>query len=580
MILRTSTLLAFLVLFLGCAPSQQRRTGQPLKRAPSAFPAAAALDEIEARPVPTPERAEPIYDTETWKLTGPLPVASEAAPRKGTGPWDKAFAAALEGKATLRPTEAMHCVAREIGRYQLEKSGRPPEDLQRFILARCGAISPTVQGMSSVNEMPVKVSEKEAVDSAGTLLTNVANDLSAAGEPLDVGLWFGRVGTKAIVSVAAAPRDIEMPPLAMSVSDGRVTLQGTLRSSAAHVVARVNRGRFESATCEADESVVLPSFSFTCAADPADAHARIELFSYPPDRVLGHSLAAFLVSPGGKPLTDTFQRTAPKVPADAGPGIAAGFLATLNVVRREAGLLEVRATDAQTETAGRVAPHYFSSSTTREKRDKTADIVALGMLAGWKVDGIVHDGMLTSAWSSDAADPSRLLSAMLESPSGRSVLLDRDADVIAIGTMQDPERHFLGALVTVYRLFEYVSPDARVRTVFERIDKLRAARGQPVAAFMKGLGKESEVAARSIEIAHVDPAIALDSFLEASVPKAKRAMRGYVVETSSLDSFDLPDDFTEAASFPVAIAVAYHRPPGEPWGRWVILMVTFANEKA
>lgn len=576
-LLRSYAVVALLVLSIGCAPSQH---GGKLKRAPSRFPAASKLAEIEARPPPPQQKEDPIYDTETWKLVGPLPSVSEAAPRTASGPWDKAFASVLATKPSLRPTEAMHCVAREIGRYQLEKTGRPPEDLQRFILARCGAVSPSVQGLSSVNDLPATVTDEQALKSALLLLADTAEKLARRGEPLDVGLWFGRSGTKAIISVSAASRDVDVAPLAMSVAGGRVTLQGTLRSPAAHLNARVNRGRFESATCEEDESVALPAFSFTCVADPADAHARIELFSYPPERVLGHSIAAFLVSPGGKPLTDTYQRNAPKVPADAGAGFAGGFLAALNGVRREAGLLDVRATDAQTETASRVAPHYFASELKNDKNDKTADVVALGMLAGWRVDAIVHDGMLTSAWSSDTSDPGRVLSAMLESPGGRHVLLDRDADVIALGTMLDPERHFLGALVTVYRLFEYMSPEARTKIVFDRIDKLRAEKGQSVAAYLKGLEAESEAAVHFVETLHLDPGVALDRFLKGSTPKAKRAMRGYVVETGSLDSFKLPDDFVEAAQFPVAIAVAYHRPPGEPWGRWVIMLVTIANEKA
>ena len=48
----------------------------------------------------------------------------------------------------------------------------------------------------------------------------------------------------------------------------------------------------------------------------------------------------------------------------------------------------------------------------------------------------------------------------------------------------------------------------------------------------------------------------------------------------SLDDFRLPTDYSEAAFLPVAVAIAYHKPKGEPWGRWVIMMVTFASERA
>lgn len=569
---------------LSCAPAQTGKVarGKPLQRSPSPFPAAKRLTEIAEKPVPVQEAVELIADTETWTLAGPLPDAVDTAPRKGTGPWDAAFAEAVARERSLRATESMHCVARELGRYQLAKSGRPPQDLQRFILGRCGAAGDDVRHLSSTNEIPDSVTDAEAAESAKDTLAQAVADLGAAGEALDVGLWFGREKGRAIILFAATGRVVDLEPIPMAVSKGKVTVKGTLRVPAATLLARVNRGRFESKECTPDDWVLLPDFSFSCAVDPADALARIEVFSYPPERILGHSIAGILVAPSGKTLTGTFQRFVPKTPTDPKAALADGFLAALNGVRREAGLLDVRATEAQTAMAHRVAPHYFAGeeARTKEARDAVADVVALGMLAGWSVDGTVHNGMLASAWTSDTGDPARLLASMLESPSGRAVLLDVDADVIAIGAVQQPDRHFLGALVTVYRLFEYVQPDARIRTVLARMDVLRAEKGQPETTFIKGLAAETDAAMNAVEKDHLDPAIALDRLLQGASVKARKSMRGYVIEARTLDDFRLPADYTEAAFLPVAVAVAYHRPEGEPWGRWVIMVATFASEPA
>jgi hypothetical protein len=271
----------------------------------------------------------------------------------------------------------------------------------------------------------------------------------------------------------------------MAVSNGKVTIRGTLRVPAASVDARVNRGRFESRECTPDDRTLLPEVKFTCHVDPSDALARIEVSSYPPDRILGHSIAGLLVAPSGEKLTSTWHRAAHK-PVDAQTPLADGFLAALNGVRRDAGLREVTAAKAQSEIASRVVPHFFApQGSTKEARDALADAIALGMLAGWSVEGTVHDGMLAADGTSDTGDPARLIASMLESPSARSVLLDPDADVIAIGALRQPERGFLGALVTVYRLFEHVPPEARIQKVVARMDALRAERGQPPATVLQ-----------------------------------------------------------------------------------------------
>ena len=568
--------LAFVLALAGCAPAK-------LKRPPSPFPAAAKLGEIGARPVPAAPKADPIADAESWKLAGPLPETAGAAEAwSGKGPWAGAFAEALAGKPSLRATVGMECVAREMGRYELAKSGRPPEELQRYILGRCGVVSAMLTFSSTVDPIDDRVTDESAATASKDAIATTLTELANLGSSLDVGLWFGREKGRAAVVVAATERTVDLEPVPVKVTGGRVALRGTLRSAAAHVEARINRGRFESLACEADASVALPSFAFTCEADPADASAWVEVFAYPPERILGRAVAGVLVAPSGKPLGLEYRRpVGGVVAAAAGTDFAAGFLAALNAVRKDAGLLEVRATDAQTATANRVAPHYFANVVEGGgSGERTADVIALGMLAGWNVDATVHNGMLASAWTADGADPGRLLGAMLQSPSSRAVLLDRDADVIAIGTSATPETKFLGALITVYRIYEYVTPEARLKKVLERMDALRAQKGLGQTAYIKGLGFESEKAVHMVETSHLDPGIALDSFLRASTQKSRRAMRGYVVETPTLDDFRLPPDLLEQSFLPVAAAVAYHRPRGEPWGRWVVMFVTFADEKA
>jgi hypothetical protein len=326
--------------------------------------------------------------------------------------------------------------------------------------------------------------------------------------------------------------------------------------------------------------VALPAFSFTCDADAADAQAWIEISVLPPERILAHEVGTLLVSPAGPELTKVYSRPAVKAGgAGSATDVATGFLDAINVVRSEAGLTPVRSTEAQTAVANRVAPHYFNAALAGG-RGQVADFVALGMLAGWKVDGIVHQGALTSAWSGQSTDPRRLVASMLETPTGRHVLLDRDADVIAVGAVLQPEWRFLAAIVTVYTTYEPVPAEERARRVSERITKLRAAKGLSAPVPIADLSKEVAAAVERIEVAHYAPKQALQSFTQDVSTKSHKPVLGYVFETRDLDDFELPPEIEEAAYLPLETVIAYHRPPGEAWGRWVIIVITVPSTPA
>lgn len=570
-------LIAVLLASSACAPKKKSR-----------FPKPEALRALEAQPVPTPDRADPISDVDTWKLQGPLPSRVEAVPRAGTGPWDALLADATSPYASLRRTEAMHCVARELGRFELSQNGRPAEDLQRYVVARCGVGAASVIATSStIESLDDRATDEGLAATSRDVVQRAVQQLAESKDstPLDVGLWFGREGSNGLLMIAACPRRVDIEPASMGAeAGGRIVVRGTVRIAAMEVTAAVNRGRFEAKECVRDESVELPGFAFVCETDPADEEAWIELGALPPDRVLGYELASLLVAPGGASPSDTYRRPgivggAAVKEATNSTELAAGFLQALNAVRTQAGLLEVRATDAQTAVANRVAPHFFAAAAGLQP-EAVADTVALGMLAGWNVDGIVHDGLLTSAWTGHSTDPRRLLASMLDSPGGRTVLLDRDADVIALGTVLEPERRFLGALVTVYRLYEFVSPEARAKTVREHIAKERAKKGLSAPAQIEGLSADVLLAVSAIEQRGTDPQLALSQLLQRMSNRARKPVHGWVLEAHALDEFELPPNMLDSAFLPIELAIAYRKPKGEPWGRWVILVVTFAESPA
>lgn len=567
------------VVLAGCGP-KTARSGPGLFK-PNAFPKEEKLDALSARPAPTPQ-AEAIADVESWTLLAPLPIAYGPAPRVPASPIEAAFGEAVKGKPRLRFTEPMTCVARQLARFHAVNAATPAEDLERFIVARCGSPAVSLQTLvSRTDGVEEAVTDDRLAEAAKGTLARAAADLGAQPEELDVGVGLAREAGKVVILFAAAARPADVDLLSMAAKDGRVAVTGVVRRKAGTLVASVNRGRFEAARCVRDESVPLPKFSFTCEVDAKDAAAWIGIAAIPPERLLSTYVAYLLVAPGGGLLPDTYRRPAlPGTASAPAAGIAEGFLDAVNQVRVEAGLPRVRASESQASIADRVAPHFFAASY-RLVPESVADTVALGLMAGWKVDdAIVHNSLFTSAWTGQSTDPRRLVASMLDSPGGRTVLLDREADVLAIGTVSHPEMRFLGAVVAAYRVYEHVGADVRAAKVNARITKLRAAKGLGPAKVISGLSKEVEAAVARIETQRYAPKQALQSFLADVTLKAQRSTQGYVFETRDLDDFEIPEDIAESAELPMEIAVAYHRPAGEAWGRWVVLVVTFASERA
>jgi hypothetical protein len=50
-------------------------------------------------------------------------------------------------------------------------------------------------------------------------------------------------------------------------------------------------------------------------------------------------------------------------------------------------------------------------------------------------------------------------------------------------------------------------------------------------------------------------------------------MRGYVIETTSLDGLEIPDEVIRKPSLRLEIGVTHHRPPGAAWAQLVIVVV-------
>ncbi len=310
----------------------------------------------------------------------------------------------------------------------------------------------------------------------------------------------------------------------------------------------------------------------SCELDRGDDIARMTLSIVPPGRFLSQAALDLVLWPKGKPQ-DTYTRSSigsPRHVSDGGTA-AIRLVEMANEVRKRAGMSPLALSERQSRDAAQLAPHFFASMIGGNQPmpggpGSAADVVALGMMAGWNVEGVVQRGAFTAAWVTQSDDLDRLLSTALEFPVGREVLLD-----------PDPKSPSIAALFSTYVLFAEEEHDAFVKQVYERLAAARAERGQRPPDRLGELAPLATQAASRIQ-AGVMPKQALDEFVGQSMEQLQRSVSGWILEINELSQLEFPEDFLTKPSLGISVSVAHRRPEGDPWGRYVVLFVAAEPE--
>jgi hypothetical protein len=200
--------------------------------------------------------------------------------------------------------------------------------------------------------------------------------------------------------------------------------------------------------------------------------------------------------------------------------------------------------------------------------------VALGMMAGWEVQDIVQEGRFASMWLVESRDVASLLSDALEHPGARMALLEPDASRIAIGSIagEEGESAYVAAIASTYQLFSEKEHRANAALVVDELTRARAARDRSAPQTLDAVVPLAVAAAARVQAGGV-PQEVLGDLIQDSVDTLERSVTGWVAETQDLAAIRFPDDFLDRRDLEVAIAVSVHRPEGEAWGRYVVLMV-------
>ena len=544
------------------------------KRSPlhTEFPKPDALTDLAAHtPAPLPgdwSAAEP----DAWTLAGPFPARLERTPRAPSNPWETLVASAAAGHPGAELTESMTCVAREEGRFYLSNSAQPSEALRDFLRDRCGEIAEEV------------TTDLQAIDDVGTatddqLREKVAAEITdrvgklATGDHVALGIWFGRDagGKRAALAISSGSPSVEIDPIAFTPgADGKITLRGRARFPVTGLEATLTRGSLSYGYCDADENVAAPSFSFTCQVDPTDERAQIEMFAVPEGHALGKSVLSLLVWPKGAPSAG-WKRTVLPYAATPGDDLAHDFVSRVNALRATAGMRPVELDARESADATALAMHYFGALFGFEP-SHYADVIALGLEAGWHVDGPVEWGRMCSEVSPGSRDAIGLLGAMVQRPLGRIVLLDPAAGRLALGAVRFAGGRAMGTLVTSYALHEAEPEDDLMTDVAKEIAKKRVSAGHTPGRILLDLRSDGRAAAANVA-GGASPDKALHSMMAAAAQSIRQPVTGWLLRADSLDHLRLPDELLQSADPSMGIAVAWVHPAGEAWGYYVVMIV-------
>jgi hypothetical protein len=517
------------------------------------FPSRAVIEKIAATP-PKPPPSRPTAIVSTWRFD-PTAVA-EAQP-------------ALDAKTktlvagSLRETPEMRCVARELGRFYAEHGAYPDERLRHYMVGACGSTAPGIFTNVWTVSAPSTTTDEQIVE----MWKPSAKDLPAAVKGGDVGVHLARKGDRAVLMFAATAK----ASAALSVSPvdpetNRVIIQGVVAPDTEAAIALVNIGHSEVAQCERDPSLPLPQVAFACVLAAEDENVWIEIATRARGRLLARGVAEILArKKPGSPL----EYAVPRLDVPAGQDDATTILGAVNAARTSSGRQPLLLAPKQSAFNAKLAPHMIAAETTGDA--ETSDLITLGLLAGYDVEGTIRKGDFFFASVSGTSELAHWLEYALEMPLGRSMLLERDAKQIAVGTY-DGGGAGVGAVVTTYAFFGDGGHDADATRLLQRIASVRAAKGLPPPQLLGRLpGLVAQ--AKLVHAAQREPLDGLDRALATDTQRLARSLRGWAFVGSDLDSIELPAELLAPGPLSVSVEVTHFKAENAAWGAYLVYIV-------
>jgi len=562
--LKIGTLLGTM-LFIGCA-------GSIGSRPVAEFTSPAALTAIEQRPaVPPPiPKTAPV---DLWQIAQAPPPDSAQLPWQPKEPWETKFAeVAASVQHRPRLTLAMRCIAAELARFHLQYQAGADASIRRFLIGGCGALVPNIQVEYFTAQAPANLSDAQVYEQMVSrmrdeLVKRLSNGVDTAG------FGYGRRDDRVVGYLVTGHEEAQIKPFSLVPSaDGEVVIEGRLNQPAQYVEAYINQGNAGVQSCDTDLSVARPSFRFICRPAAQDETASIQMLYAPPGHVLATEFAQALVrrSSDTSPSYEVV-RYADPTPVSSPEEFARVAIQQLNRVRKMAGLPEVTLAARESATATKLAPHYFAAAL-GVAEPRQADFIALGLLAGWDVGGMIRGASLMSSLAS-TLDAGRWLTSALETPVGRYTLLSPDIEQIAFGPMVLPKEGAIGAVVTGYRFHRGIDHTDDVNMLLTRVVQSRRRMGLPPPLRLGTIIAVMNEKLTAVREGRKLPRDALEEVLQRASTSFGVAMNGYIIEASSLDELEIPEEVLRQPMLYLDIGVTHHKAEGGAWAQYTILVV-------
>lgn len=533
----------------------------------SRFTSRAELEKVLAAPKPVQVFKDTPVDVARWDFAGPFPERIGPAPHDTADAWGRLFVerAGLRG---VRPVEPLRCAARETARFISVHQTYPGALLKSFLLARCGSSGARVQLHSLSGEAPDEVADDALFTRWKDQVATLADGVPAGHQ---AGLAFARMqGRAAVVVASQAPTGALEPLPIFPAAGGVVVLRGTAPPKTASIEAYANQGRTKSVQCRDTKRFALPSFELECQVDPNDAHAWLDVTAFEEGRVLGSTFVQVLVWPKGEP-TLAWER--PVYGTPVGELTPEGVVAKLNEVRQGGGLKPLEFSPAQSADNRELAPFFFDAMVRGDEQQ--LDRLALGLIAGWRVESEISNGTFSAQWA-EAPDLSALVAQALESAGSRARLLDPDHRVGAAGLYR--EGKVVGLLTSAYARVDAAKWPDSAEAVLLHLDEQRKKLGKPETEWLRLPSQLEKRLTDAVAKRKLDEEEALEAFMREAVEVTNRPVQGWRVHATRLSQVEWPESLLKREKSQVLALVAVQRKRDESWADYVILMVILLND--
>ncbi len=570
-------------LFTAMALSVLACAGAPKYTAPkNPFTTKAELAKISAAPVPEKVKMAKGLALETWDLTGPFPTTVGRDRRIGASPTDKLVDAIAKSQSKVETTEQMHCVAREFGAFYLEKKEGPAEDIEAFILDRCGSLA---LGVGVFYYTWDKKDPSQTVDESAAGLEAQSETKAwlaklKSSKDLEFGGWFGQNDKGAIMMFTAARKNLSLTPLRLHQPGAQeITLEGEMEASGYRFMASVTRKEAGYSACVTDTTVKMPRFRVVCPVDPTSADEVIEMsMASRKDALMTSILFRKRVwnathpsnaykTPEALMLLQDAQVPDSMTP-EQWPEV---FTKLVNVLRARHKLPALTHAAKQSESASTLTPHLLGAmSSSDPDRQREGDRIMLGLMAGWNVSGDIVDGGVRIQ-RLPKADPRVLLAMLVDSPSGRRTVYSKRGGALAMGNFFEGDGVI--STVSVYNFLPKETHKARVKRVFTRLNGARKALGRRTIKRLSSYEKAAAAISARITKGEDDPYVGAGRLAGSVRDGLDASVRYFIFEIRDLEDFVVPDELTARAIKKGAIMVAPFRHKGFPWMTYIVTVV-------